>query len=199
MHEQTRTHIAVLGTLAEFHAEPIPYNLQALLSLVSNINPDLLCLDIPPESWQQGDFTVLPPEYRDALIPLAQASDMVVVPIGRKDAYRRQLPSGWRGALSDRLLAWLAELQRRAPGPDAINQGWRHEAANGLYHLLHLLEGSSLLQAQHIEHLTREVIRAAHRDPGCRILVVANVQYCHHIRPRLRKEQDIEVVSYTEL
>lgn len=40
------TPVAVLGTLAEFHREPIPYNLAALVRLVTELRPDLLCLDL---------------------------------------------------------------------------------------------------------------------------------------------------------
>ena len=46
------TRVAVLGTLAEFHREPIPYDLAALVRLVTDLGPDLLCLDMTPEQWQ---------------------------------------------------------------------------------------------------------------------------------------------------
>ena len=77
------TTIAVLGTLAEFHREPIPYNLTALVHLVADIHPDLLCLDMTTEQWQQQDFATLPPEYQEALLPLAEQTDIVVVPLTR--------------------------------------------------------------------------------------------------------------------
>lgn len=54
------TQIAVLGALAEFHRDPLPYDLAALVALVAEINPDLLCLDISPEQWQRQDFSSLP-------------------------------------------------------------------------------------------------------------------------------------------
>ena len=50
---QNPTQIAVLGTLAEFHQDPLPYDLEALVDLVAEINPDLLCLDISLAQWQQ--------------------------------------------------------------------------------------------------------------------------------------------------
>ena len=61
-----QTTVAVLGTLAEFHSEPIPYDLAALVKLVSDIQPDLLCLDMTEEQWRTQDFGGLPPEYRKA-------------------------------------------------------------------------------------------------------------------------------------
>jgi hypothetical protein len=75
------TPVAGLGTIAEFHCELIPYDLTALIRLVRDIQPDLLCLDILPEQWERRDFLALPPQYRQALLPLAEQSDIVIVPV----------------------------------------------------------------------------------------------------------------------
>jgi hypothetical protein len=56
-----RTRVAVVGTIAEFHREPIPHDLAALVSLVQEQRPDLLCLDITTEQWASGAFDDLPP------------------------------------------------------------------------------------------------------------------------------------------
>jgi len=199
--EENRTKIAVLGTVAEFHREPIPYNLATLVDLVQQINPDLLCLDITLEQWQQQDFSDLPPEYRQALLPLAYQTDVVVVPIGGNHLMPRAQADGWRGWIIERLRKWIALLQRNAPGPDAINQGWRHEAANFFYDFARGLAQNNVQQAyhQHIEHLTTAVLEVARRDPGSRILVVVNVQYCHHIRAHLREHANLQVTSYHSL
>ena len=45
------TPVAVLGTLAEFHREPIPYDLAALVRLAVTLRPDLLGLDMTTEQW----------------------------------------------------------------------------------------------------------------------------------------------------
>src|SRR3990170_9094885 len=102
------TPVAVLGTLAEFHREPIPYDLRALVRLVTDLRPDLLCLDITPKQWQQRDFSDLPPEYRDALLPLAHQTDIVVVPIGEEQPLAEPTAHGWRGRLITALRHWLA-------------------------------------------------------------------------------------------
>jgi hypothetical protein len=191
----------VLGTLAEFHQEPIPYDLEALVKLVVKLQPDLLCLDMTEEKWVASDFDNLPPEYRQGLIPLANQSDIVVVPIGEKDQSMDYAVSRWR----TNLIAWLhdrlAALQRRASGPAAVNQGWRHELANLLYYAIVMLEGSlaAAVRKDHVQDLVSNVLEAASRDPGCRMLVVVNVQYCHRIRPLLGQIEGIQVVSYEQL
>jgi hypothetical protein len=183
------TQIAVLGTLAEFHRNPLPYDLTALVDLVAKINPDLLCLDISLEQWQQQDFSSLPAEYSEALLPLANQTDIVVVPIGGSQSMPQATAVAWRGVLigwARKLLAWM---QSSAPGPDAINQGWRHELGNVLYGVARKLAGNAVEHTYHahIEQLSQAARHVAENNPGSRILVVTNIQYCHHIRPQLQQ------------
>jgi hypothetical protein len=201
MSKHERTSVAVLGTLAEFHREPLPYDLQSLLSLVAEINPDLLCLDITDEQWQLQDFTDLPPEYEEVLLPLAYQTDIVVAPIGGKQLPARPQAHGWRKKGIKWLRRRLAALQKNAPGPDAINQGWRHYVGELIYGMTRWLASSSVRQAysQHTDELTQATMEVAHRNPGCRVLVVVNVQHCHHIRARLRKHSEIAMTTYHEL
>jgi len=195
------TTIAVLGTLAEFHKEPIPYDLPALVRLVADIRPDLLGLDITTAQWQQQDFAHLPPEYREALLPLAGQTDIVVAPLAGQQQPPKPEATGWRGRVIAWLRYWLALLQRTAPGPEAINQGWRHEVANVLYGWTRRLAGKAIQQAwdDHADHLTQAVVAVARRDPGSRILVVVNVQHCHIIRHRLHHYPEIQVTTYQAL
>ena len=195
------TRVAVLGTLAEFHREPIPYDLQALVRLVSELRPDLLCLDMTLEQWTKRDFGDLPPEYREALLPLAHQTDIVVVPIAEDNPPPEPAGQGWRGGAISRLRRWLASLQRTAPGPTSLNEGHRHHIADALYGLMAWLGGAATVRdwRAHTEHLVRQVLEVARRDPGRRVLVVVNLRHCHHIRPALRRHPEIEVVSHADL
>jgi len=197
----TQTRIAVLGTLAEFHEAPIPYDLASLVALVAQINPDLLCLDISMEQWQQGKFDSLPSEYKDALLPLAHQTDIVVVPIGGEQTMPKAAASGWRGALIGWLRQAITWLQAGVSGPDALNQGWRHDVGNMLYDLTRRLAGHGGEHAYHahIEQVSQAALHAAANNPGSRILVVTNIQYCHHIRPLLRQQPDVVETAYTNL
>lgn len=196
-----RTPVAVLGTLAEFHREPIPYDLKTLVQLVRDLYPDLLCLDMTPDQWTRRDFQDLPPEYREALLPLAHQTDIVVVPIGGDQPGEEPTAVGWKGRVILQLRRWLAYLQRTSPGPAAINQGLRHHLANMFYGTIARLAGDDAQQQRkaHTRHLIQQVVEIAHRDPGCRILVVVNVRYCHLIRPALMKYPEIKVVQYADL
>lgn len=197
----THTSLAVLGTLAEFHQDPLPYDLAALVKLVADINPDLLCLDISPEQWQRQDFSLLPPEYGQALLPLAAQTDIVVVPVGGGSVMPQATAVGWRGVGIDWIRRLLSRIQAGAPGPDAINQGWRHFLSDLLYSLARYLAGKEANDAYqaHIEQVAQAALHVAQDNPGNRILVVTNIQYCHHIRSRLRQRSGISEVSYTNL
>ncbi len=195
------TSIAVLGTLADIHREPIPYDLGALVALVRQIQPDLLCLDLTPEQWRDQAFADLPPEYREALLPLARLGDMVVVPIAGDCPPPEPSVMGWRAGILRWAIGGLAALHRSAPDPTSANQGWRHDLANLLYAVIGRLAGPGLRQEwrNHIVHLTQQVLTTARRDPGCRILVAVNVRYCHHIRHALQGQPAVRVVSFSEL
>ena len=191
----------MLGTMAEFHRDPIPYDLAALVRLVRDLRPDLLCLDMTPEQWRQRDFRDLPPEYRDALLPLAHQTDIVVVPIAGDRPPAEPMARGWQGALIALLRRVLAFVQRTAPGPTALNDGPRHHVADFLYSLIARLGGPDTVQAwrAHTDHLVRQVLDVASRDPGRRILVVVNLRHCHYIRPALRRSPAIREVPHSRL
>lgn len=196
-----KTRVGVLGTIAEFHVGAVAFDLEALFDLVVKIHPDLLCLDIPPETWEQKSFADLPPEYREALLPLAERSDIVIVPIGDRQIQTQPETTGWRGAATGWLQALLSALQRNAPSPLAVNYGWRHDLANGLYYLIDRLDQMFIRESHkaHTQHLIDRIRQAVRRDPEAKILAVVNVRYCHHIRPALREDEQIEVVPFTEL
>jgi len=200
-HDDQRTRVAVVGTLAEFHREPIPYNLGALVQLVSELRPDLLCLDLTPEKWQRGDFDGLPPEYREALLPLSHQTDIVVVPIAGQHPPAEPSGEGWRGRAIAVLRRWLAYLQRTAPNAAAVVEGPRHHLADLLYEAMAWLAGPETYRAwkAHTDYLSRQVLEVARRDPGRRILVAVNLRHCHHIRPALARHPGIRVVPYAQL
>lgn len=196
-----KTAVAVLGTLADFHREPIPYNLGALLHLVRDLQPDLLCLDMTKEEWAAQDFAELPLEYREALVPLAGQTDIVVVPVADDRPGAEPELTGIRAALGERIKLALAYLQRSAPSPAAINQGLRHHLANELYEILAGLQGGDLRRNAilHASRLAWNVVQAVRRDPGRRVLVVVNVRYCHYLRRYLHSYVDLQVVPFPEL
>lgn len=195
------TRIAVLGTLAEFHEDPLPYDLTVLVELVAGINPDLLCLDMTLAQWQQQDFSGLPLEYSEALVPLAAQTDIVVVPIGGQQMMPRATAVGWRRLAINGFRKLLVWIQASAPGPEAINQGWRHDVGNVFYEATRFLAGKETNHAYHahIDQVAQAALRVAEHNPGNRILVVTNIQYCHHIRPRLQQQPGIIEMSYKEL
>jgi hypothetical protein len=201
-----KTRIAVLGTLAELHREPIRYNLACLTNLVEQLDPDLLCAELPRAVWESGDTSGAPLEIREALIPLAARTNIVIVPIqgamgcepvttkdGRMARARR--------AIVQRLDDVLRWFQRRADGPRAIHSG----SFGHVCHTICLLEAwAGGLAARHAwdaanRALLENVLVAVRRDPGVRVLVTVDCRRWHRLVERLRHVEDVELVAYWQL
>lgn len=201
------TPVAVLGTLAEFRPDPTPYDLAGLVRFVREISPDLLCLDMTLEDWQRRDFGGLPPEYRDALVPLAYQTDIVVVPIGSGPEPGSATRDDPRGATSirswivNRLRGALVRLDHGTHDPASVDRGAHHFVAEFIYHLIDDVQGASVRATvvAHREALAARIADVARRDPGSRILVVVNARYCHRLRRELRRHAGVRLVSYSEL
>lgn len=199
--------VTVVGTLAEFRREPVPYDLGELVRFVAAIGPDLLCLDMTLEEWLRRDFGGLPAEYRDALLPLASQTDIVVVPIGdggetaNRGADHDAAPTGARGWLHRRLRAILVWLQRGTHSPVAVGEGLRHVLVELLLYLVDRVDGGPVrrMAAAHRDALVERIVELARRDPERRILVVVNARHCHQLRRALRPYPEVALVRYSNL
>ena len=201
-----KTRIAVLGTLADLHREPIRYNLACLADLVEELNPDLLFAELQREAWEAGDVSAVPIEYREALIPLAARTNIVIVPIqgaagfepGMAQAAHMRYPRRAMLRWLDGLLRWF---QIRADGPHAIHSG----SFGHICHTICLLEawagGPAARQAWDAANraLLENVLAAVQRDPGERVLVTVDCRRWHRLAERLRHVDAIELVAYWEL
>lgn len=196
--------VSVIGTLAEFRPEPVPYDLGELVSFVEAIGPDLLCLDMTLEQWQRRDFGGLPFEYRDALLPLATQTDIVVVPIGDAAEPGDREETGEAGAWGSRgryLRSMLARIQRGMDTPVAVGEGWRHLVAETLLHLLDHQDGGPARRriGAHRDALVERIVELARREPERRILVVVNARHCHRLRQALRAYPEVALVRHSSL
>ncbi|MCZ7574388.1 MAG: hypothetical protein M5U01_38045 [Ardenticatenaceae bacterium] len=199
----TKTRVALLSTLAEMHTEPIQYDLITLAAIVQQVAPDLLCVELPKPDWEQGDLSQAPVEVQRSLLPLAELSNVVVVPVApgprRFNDFAPQ--TGWGAELARRLDRALCWAQRRANSAEAIHA----PLFEGICHTLCVLnemswdtEARQAWAAQN-RAMLENILRAARRDPGRRMLVAVQCQRRHWLEPRLKRVPDVEVVEYREL
>lgn len=201
-----KSRVALLGTLAELHQEPIKYNLKTLRQLVKLIQPDLLCAEIHPNDWQAGDLSHVSLEYGEVLLPLARRTNIIVVPVSCSTEHELIKPRGqyWlrlRTAVI-RLLNWQLKLmQRLANGPEAINSGPFGMLCDGMCSLTAWVCGPEARQAwdENNQAILDNVLTAIRRDPGCRVLVTVDCRRRHRLERSLRDIPDIELVHYQQL
>jgi len=201
-----KSRVAVLGTLAELHREPIKYNLKALRQLVKEIEPDLLCAEIRPHDWQAGDLSRMPPEYGEALVPLVRRSNIIIVPVSSSNEHELIAP---RGQNFLHLRSWIVRLlngqlklmQRLANGPRTVNSGSFGLICDGICSLTARVCGREACQAwdESNQAILDNVLAAIRRDPGCRVLVTVDCRRRHRLEHNLHGVPEVELVNYRRL
>lgn len=199
-----KTRLAILRTMGHLHTEPLRYDLASLRAILIQLAPDLVCADLTQKDWESGNFSQSPLEVREALLPVIQRSDSVLVPVAptaeQFSDYRA--PAGWRRSLSKTFDGWLKWGQRRANGPEEIH-GLAFEAFCHTVCALTEMTWSKADKAAHAarnEALADNIIRAIRRDPGGRVLVVIQCQWQHTLEPLLKQKADwLEIVDYRKL
>ncbi len=201
-----KSRVAVLGTLAELHQEPIKYNLKTLRQLVKEIEPDLLCAEIRPNDWQAGDLSRMPPEYAEALVPLARRTNIIIVPVSCSTGRELVAPRGrhWlrlRGGIVRLLNGQLRLMQRLANGPETINSGSFGMFCDTVCSLTAWVCGPEARQRwdESNRAILDNVLAAIRRDPGSRVLVTVDCRRRHRLEHSLRNLPDVELVHYRQL
>lgn len=204
MNTSPRTRLAVLGTLADMHRQPLAFDLACLRSLVADMSPDLLCAEVTQEVWESRNFPPTEIEVREALAPIVEATDIVLIPVSptpwRHTDFGEKF--GWRQSLIlalDRFLRWG---QRKANRPEVVN-GWLFggfcHTVCGLAEILWSANDRASWEAQ-TETMAENIIQAVRRDPGLRVLVAVQCQRIHRLVPLLRSyPDDVQIVHYQNL
>lgn len=198
--------VAVIGTLAELHSEPIAYDLRTLTRLVKELQPDLLCAEIHPEAWQAGDLSRLPPEYREALVPLSRRTNIIIVPVSSAQEQDLLRPRGGpflaaRRAVVALLNGQLRLMQRLANGPRAINSGLFGLLCDAMCSATAWVCGPQTQQVwdETNRALQENVAEAVRRDPGRRVLVTVNCRRSRRLEQGLRRIPEVRLVDFRDL
>ena len=198
------TRLALLGTLADLHRQPLTYNLDCLRLLVARLEPDLLCAEVTPEAWEGSDLSLAALEVREALTSAVASTDIVLVPVSpAPDQFADFSPSsGWRRSLAqafDRILRWG---QRKADRPEAINGRPFGVFCHTLCWMIERTWTAKDQQAWSEQNriIAESILQAVQRDPGRRVLVAVQCQRLHRLVPLLKAHaEELEIVRYQEL
>jgi hypothetical protein len=198
------TRLAIIGTMSDLHNKPIPYNLACLQKLVAGRNPDLLSAEITTEAWENSDLTSVELEVREALVPVEVSTDIVLIPIAPSLRYYAEFApvSGWRQRVAHLGIKMLRWGQQKAGVPEAIHGrllGAFCHTVCALNEAVWTPEERAAWDHQNWE-MVEAILQAVRRDPGCRVLVVAQCQRFHRLKKLLKNHlEELELVQYEEL
>jgi hypothetical protein len=199
----TKIRLALLSTLSDLHTQSIQYDLAALTGIVNQVSPDFLCVELPRRDWEMGNLGQAPVEVGRGLLPSAEVSDVVVVPV-TSDA--RQFgdfapKAGWRAGAARWLAQALRRAQRAASNAEAIHAMLFRSVCHTICALDVMSWDAEARRAWKARNqaMLDNVLQVARRDPGRRVLVAVQCQRVHWLGPRLRRVPDIELVDYRQL
>jgi hypothetical protein len=197
-----RTRIAILGTIADLHKQPIRYDIDELKRIVTHVQPDLLGVEVERDEFEREDLSRVPVEVREAMIPLARRSDTVVVPIGAgSNEELRASTEGLPAALIRGLDAMLIGVQKTANDARRVNSALVSHTCGLICHLEEHVCGEQGRRAWEAtnEKMLGNIVAIARRDPQARILVAVQCRRKHWLEPKLKQVPDIELVKYWDL
>ncbi len=200
----SKTRLAILSTLAETHTEAIQYNLKALATVIEYLNPDMLCVELPRRHWELHDLSHASIEVRESLLPIADLTDVVVLPMMSLDTrqFADFMPkSGWRGWCADSLSRALVRAQRAANDIDTIHAKTYQNMCHTLCRTSELFWTAEARREWHEQNhaMLNNILLAIRQDPGRRVLVALQCQRVHWLEPKLKKIPDIDLVDFRDL
>lgn len=199
-----RTRLATLGILAGFHRQSPGYDLNRLRSIISDLEPDLLCAEFTQDAWEGGNLSDEMIEEQRALSSVVASTDVVLVPVSpTPHRYADFAPaSGFRQILAralDRLFRWG---QRMAGKPEAINGTMFGLFCHTVCFLIERTWTADDRRAweEHNRMIAENILQSSWRDPGRRVLVAVECQRLHRLRRILKAHRDeVEIIPYQEL
>jgi hypothetical protein len=204
MGDTERSRLAVLATVGDLHLRMANYDLARLRAIVAASNPDLLCLEMTKKDWESKHFQSVPIEVSGALIPLAEVSDVVVVPVltARASLENYAPVSGVRLGILDRLDRLFRWGQKTAARPEVIHSAPFEAFCHVLYGLTERAWAPTDRARWDLENkgIVSNTVAALERDQGRRALLVVRCQRMHRITPLLRRHSaNLDFVDYREI
>jgi hypothetical protein len=204
MNTSTQTRLAMLGTIADLHLQPLAYDLACLRMMIIEVSPDLLCAEVTQVTWESGNLPSSMIELRKALSPVEASTDIVLVPVAFSEMpYEEFFPqTGWRKQTARSLRRFLRWGQRKAGTPEAINGFWFSAFCHLLCNLNEAIWSGQdrALWDQQNRGIVENILRVIRQDPGRRVLVVVQCQRLHRLIRLLKAFQnELVLVSYQEL
>lgn len=197
-----KTRIALLGTLSDLHKQPIRYDLDELKRIVTELQPDLLGVEAERGEFERDDLSRAPVEIREALVPLARRSDMVVVPIGAGSNMELHASNGGLpAAVIRRLDAMIARVQKTANDARNVNSALISSTCGLICHVEEYVCGDQGRQAWEAtnQKMLANILAMVQRDPAARVLVAVQCRRKHWLEPKLVRRSGIELVTFWEL
>ncbi len=209
-----QTTVTVLATLHHWHEHATFYTFEDLAQIIRQISPDLLGVELTPTDLETRKEQRIKQEYPRSVFPLLDEglcdafplepseplfSQLVQMAKQAAEALHRRAPEVeemfgvYVESLYETLFAWW-----RSPFDVNSDETDRH------FKIKHQFQAAVYGPEEREgwdawnQHFLDQILEAANRRPGTRVLVLVGVEHTYWLRERLREEPHIHLVSVEE-
>lgn len=203
--------VIVLSALHQYHPRLPSYGYLELSTIIERLIPKVLAVELSAEDIASRRAQRVKQEYPQAIFPLLDRSDYVVVPLEPSDPVRSELikrlveaeksfaaESPERSEALDAYeeLVWFVLLDRWR-SPCDVNSSQTDQLFSAKHHLQDLLEPPDQAYAWNAwnENFLKQILIAVNKNPGERVVVIVGAEHSFWLRGRLANETSIKLLD----
>ncbi len=206
-----KTEVTVLSTMHFWHGSVAFFSFDDLTQIIRKIAPDLLGVELTQEDLEERREQRIKQEYQRSVYPLLDEHFCEAFPLEPPEPKFSQLVQMGRKAqeeLSERSPEVAQALEKYAEILYETLFAWwsspldvNSEETDRHFEIKHKYEEAIYGPKEREgwegwnQHFLDQILEAARRNPGARILVLAGVEHGYWLRKRLREEREIRWVS----
>jgi hypothetical protein len=204
---QPAAEVIVLSTLHQFHETNKGYSFADLSRTIERIKPDVLAVELTPDALKNRTEQKTKREYPNSVFLLIDKHGYTAIPlepdepeysrligilkesnaeIGKNAPQKAEAFNVYSKQLYEYLFAkWTDAAAVNSPATDAMFEV-KHKFQNALFG-----EKEETVWNSWNSHFLKQVLTAASKHPGRRVLVLVGVEHAYWLRDRLRKSNGV--------
>ena len=203
--ETRQTEVIVLSTLHQLHGEVSGYSYDDLSALIEMLEPDLLAVELTAQDLESRRAQRVKQEYQESVFPLLDKHNYEVIPLEPAQPLYDEIVGLIRAAHNElnSNSPQLAEAFNIYSGVlyEMLREDWTSPRAVNSRETDRLFESKHRFQSEIFgpkekegwarwnQHFLDQIVAAATRNPGKRLVVLVGAEHSYWLREHLRAHE----------